>query len=92
MASEVWKHTCSHWTVKVQKCSVNINMFFSISNVFKLKESKRAVNSIRSLVEEEDEEDDVEKVSWSGEPVGSKRTSYDAKCIISFFLCTERAL
>uniref|UniRef100_A0A8C8BXP1 Spermatogenesis-defective protein 39 homolog n=1 Tax=Oncorhynchus tshawytscha TaxID=74940 RepID=A0A8C8BXP1_ONCTS len=44
---------------------------FSISNVFKLKESKRAVNSIRSLVEEEDEEDDVEKVSWSGEPVGS---------------------
>uniref|UniRef100_A0A4W5P4Q7 Spermatogenesis-defective protein 39 homolog n=1 Tax=Hucho hucho TaxID=62062 RepID=A0A4W5P4Q7_9TELE len=36
-----------------------------------LKESKRAVNSIRSLVEEEDEEDDVEKVSWSGEPVGS---------------------
>uniref|UniRef100_A0A8C7VMD8 Spermatogenesis-defective protein 39 homolog n=1 Tax=Oncorhynchus mykiss TaxID=8022 RepID=A0A8C7VMD8_ONCMY len=35
-----------------------------------LKESKRAVNSIRSLVEEEDEEDDVEKVSWSGEPVG----------------------
>uniref|UniRef100_A0A8C8BYU4 Spermatogenesis-defective protein 39 homolog n=1 Tax=Oncorhynchus tshawytscha TaxID=74940 RepID=A0A8C8BYU4_ONCTS len=39
-----------------------------------LKESKRAVNSIRSLVEEEDEEDDVEKVSWSGEPVGSKRT------------------
>ncbi|CAB1343071.1 unnamed protein product [Coregonus sp. 'balchen'] len=37
----------------------------------RLKESKRAVNSIRSLVEEEDEEDDVEKVSWSGEPVGS---------------------
>ncbi|KAM4632816.1 spermatogenesis-defective protein 39 homolog isoform 2-T2 [Polymixia lowei] len=37
----------------------------------KLKESKKAVNSIRSLVEEEDDEDDVEKVSWSGEPVGS---------------------
>ncbi|KAG7233580.1 hypothetical protein INR49_006855 [Caranx melampygus] len=37
----------------------------------RLKESKRAVNSIRSLVEEDDDEDDVEKVSWSGEPVGS---------------------
>ncbi|KAL0967571.1 hypothetical protein UPYG_G00253910 [Umbra pygmaea] len=37
----------------------------------KLKESKRAVNSIRSLVEDEDDEDDVEKVNWSGEPVGS---------------------
>ncbi|XP_045916327.1 spermatogenesis-defective protein 39 homolog [Micropterus dolomieu] len=37
----------------------------------RLKESKRAVNSIRSLVEEDDGEDDVEKVSWSGEPVGS---------------------
>lgn len=35
----------------------------------KLKESKKAVNSIRSLVDED--EDDVEKVSWSGEPVGS---------------------
>uniref|UniRef100_UPI0037E852D8 spermatogenesis-defective protein 39 homolog n=1 Tax=Semicossyphus pulcher TaxID=241346 RepID=UPI0037E852D8 len=37
----------------------------------RLKESKRAVNSIRRLVEEDDDEDDVEKVSWSGEPVGS---------------------
>ncbi|KAM6992798.1 spermatogenesis-defective protein 39 homolog isoform 1-T1 [Tautogolabrus adspersus] len=36
-----------------------------------LKESKRAVNSIRPLVEEDDDDDDVEKVSWSGEPVGS---------------------
>ncbi|XP_034556015.1 spermatogenesis-defective protein 39 homolog isoform X2 [Notolabrus celidotus] len=36
----------------------------------RLKESKRAVNSIR-LAEEDDDEDDVEKVSWSGEPVGS---------------------
>uniref|UniRef100_A0A3P8XNT9 Spermatogenesis-defective protein 39 homolog n=1 Tax=Esox lucius TaxID=8010 RepID=A0A3P8XNT9_ESOLU len=35
----------------------------------RLKESKRAVNSI--LVEDEDEEDEVEKVNWSGEPVGS---------------------
>ncbi|XP_038629878.1 spermatogenesis-defective protein 39 homolog isoform X2 [Scyliorhinus canicula] len=34
-----------------------------------LKESKRAVNSIRSIVDDDD--DDVEKVSWSGEPVGS---------------------
>ncbi|XP_076873091.1 spermatogenesis-defective protein 39 homolog isoform X2 [Brachyhypopomus gauderio] len=34
----------------------------------KLKESKRAVFSI--LVDDDDE-DDVEKVSWSGEPVGS---------------------
>ncbi|KAF7651310.1 hypothetical protein LDENG_00112910 [Lucifuga dentata] len=37
----------------------------------RLKESKRAVNSIRPLMEEDDDEDDVEKVSWSGEPVGS---------------------
>ncbi|KAI5619847.1 spermatogenesis-defective protein 39-like [Silurus asotus] len=35
----------------------------------KLKESKRAVNSI--LVDEDDDDDDVEKVSWSGEPIGS---------------------
>ncbi|XP_076010643.1 spermatogenesis-defective protein 39 homolog isoform X1 [Genypterus blacodes] len=33
-----------------------------------LKESKRAVNSIKLT---DDDEDDVEKVSWSGEPVGS---------------------
>uniref|UniRef100_A0A7N6BIZ4 Spermatogenesis-defective protein 39 homolog n=1 Tax=Anabas testudineus TaxID=64144 RepID=A0A7N6BIZ4_ANATE len=38
----------------------------------KLKESKQAVNNIRPLVDEEEDEDDVEKVSWSGEPVGSK--------------------
>uniref|UniRef100_H3CGT3 Spermatogenesis-defective protein 39 homolog n=1 Tax=Tetraodon nigroviridis TaxID=99883 RepID=H3CGT3_TETNG len=38
--------------------------------VSRFKESKRAVNSIGRLVEEEDDED-VEKVSWSGEPVGS---------------------
>lgn len=37
----------------------------------RLKESKQAVNSIRRLVEEDDDEDDVEKVSWTGEPVGS---------------------
>ncbi|XP_012680160.1 spermatogenesis-defective protein 39 homolog [Clupea harengus] len=38
----------------------------------KLKESKKAVNSIRGLVDEEDDDDDdVEKVSWSGEPIGS---------------------
>ncbi|KAM9339052.1 spermatogenesis-defective protein 39 homolog isoform 1-T1 [Symphorus nematophorus] len=37
----------------------------------RLKESKRAVNSIRRLVEEDEDEDDVVKVSWSGEPVGS---------------------
>ncbi|KAG5857679.1 spermatogenesis-defective protein 39 homolog [Anguilla anguilla] len=35
-----------------------------------LKESKRAVNSIR-LLDDDDDEDEVEKVSWSGEPVGS---------------------
>lgn len=40
--------------------------------VFQLKESKQAVNNIRPLVDEEEDEDDVEKVSWSGEPVGSK--------------------
>uniref|UniRef100_A0A8B9HLN7 Spermatogenesis-defective protein 39 homolog n=1 Tax=Astyanax mexicanus TaxID=7994 RepID=A0A8B9HLN7_ASTMX len=36
----------------------------------KMKESKRAVNSI--LVDDDDDDDDVEKVSWSGEPIGSK--------------------
>uniref|UniRef100_A0A4W6EL65 Spermatogenesis-defective protein 39 homolog n=1 Tax=Lates calcarifer TaxID=8187 RepID=A0A4W6EL65_LATCA len=41
----------------------------------RLKESKQAVNSIRRLVEEDDDEDDVEKVSWSGEPVGSNHHS-----------------
>lgn len=46
---------------------LGINMF-----VYQLKESKQAVNSIRRLVEEDDDEDDVEKVSWSGEPVGSE--------------------
>ncbi|XP_078418214.1 LOW QUALITY PROTEIN: spermatogenesis-defective protein 39 homolog [Cetorhinus maximus] len=34
-----------------------------------LKESKRAVNNLRSFVDDDD--DDVERVSWSGEPVGS---------------------
>ncbi|KAM8921077.1 spermatogenesis-defective protein 39 homolog [Pelodytes ibericus] len=34
-----------------------------------LKESKRAVNSLKAFVDEED--DDGEKFSWSGEPVGS---------------------
>ncbi|XP_048711275.2 spermatogenesis-defective protein 39 homolog [Caretta caretta] len=33
-----------------------------------LKESKRAVNSLRDIV---DDDDDLEKFSWSGEPVGS---------------------
>lgn len=37
-----------------------------------LKESKKAVNSIRGLVDEDEDEEEVEKVSWSGEPVGSK--------------------
>ncbi|KAM8847418.1 spermatogenesis-defective protein 39 homolog isoform 1-T1 [Synchiropus picturatus] len=35
-----------------------------------LQESRRTVNSLRQLVQE-DEEDEVQKVSWSGEPVGS---------------------
>ncbi|NWI36121.1 SPE39 protein, partial [Picathartes gymnocephalus] len=34
-----------------------------------LKESKRAVNSLRDIVDDDD--DDLERVSWSGEPVGS---------------------
>lgn len=46
-----------------------------------MKESKQAVNSIRQLVDDGDDEDDVEKVSWSGEPVGSK--SLVAKRILS---------
>ena len=36
-----------------------------------LKESKRAVNSLRDFVDDDDD-DDLERVSWSGEPVGSK--------------------
>ncbi|TNN27635.1 Spermatogenesis-defective protein 39 [Liparis tanakae] len=35
-----------------------------------LEESKRTVNSIRRLVEEDEGEEEVEKVSWSGEPIG----------------------
>uniref|UniRef100_A0A3Q3KYV9 Spermatogenesis-defective protein 39 homolog n=1 Tax=Mastacembelus armatus TaxID=205130 RepID=A0A3Q3KYV9_9TELE len=38
----------------------------------KLKESKQTVNNIRPLVDEDEDDDDVEKVSWSGEPVGRK--------------------
>uniref|UniRef100_A0A7N8X639 Spermatogenesis-defective protein 39 homolog n=1 Tax=Mastacembelus armatus TaxID=205130 RepID=A0A7N8X639_9TELE len=38
----------------------------------KLKESKQTVNNIRPLVDEDEDDDDVEKVSWSGEPVGSE--------------------
>ncbi|XP_030069954.1 spermatogenesis-defective protein 39 homolog [Microcaecilia unicolor] len=37
-------------------------------DLFQLKESKRAVNSLRDIV---DDDDDLEKYSWSGEPVGS---------------------
>uniref|UniRef100_H3B7U4 Spermatogenesis-defective protein 39 homolog n=1 Tax=Latimeria chalumnae TaxID=7897 RepID=H3B7U4_LATCH len=44
-----------------------------------LRESKRAVNSIRDFVDED--EDDIEKVSWSGDVVGSK--SY-AQIILRF--------
>ncbi|KAJ7345039.1 hypothetical protein JRQ81_000989 [Phrynocephalus forsythii] len=36
--------------------------------LFQLKESKRAVNSLRDIV---DDDDDLEKITWSGEPVGS---------------------
>lgn len=35
-----------------------------------LKESKRAVNSLRDFVADDDD-DELERVSWSGEPVGS---------------------
>ncbi|KAM6360061.1 spermatogenesis-defective protein 39 homolog isoform 5-T6 [Alca torda] len=35
-----------------------------------LKESKRAVNSLRDIVDDDD--DDLERVSWSGEPVGRR--------------------
>lgn len=45
---------------------------------WQFKESKRAVNSISRLVEEDDDED-VEKVSWSGEPVGSESVSPDSR-------------
>jgi len=40
--------------------------------VLQLEESKRTVNSIRRLVEEDEGEEEVEKVSWNGEPVGCK--------------------
>ncbi|PIO13500.1 hypothetical protein AB205_0112780 [Aquarana catesbeiana] len=38
-----------------------------------LKESKRAVNSLKAFVDEDDE--DWERVTWSGEPVGSEYPS-----------------
>lgn len=41
-----------------------------------LKESKRAVNSI-PLLDEDEDEDEVEKVSWSGEPVGSMQALFN---------------
>lgn len=44
------------------------------------KESKRAVNSIGCLAEEDDEED-VEKVNWSGEPVGSETPDHRWKIL-----------
>uniref|UniRef100_W5LIS1 Spermatogenesis-defective protein 39 homolog n=1 Tax=Astyanax mexicanus TaxID=7994 RepID=W5LIS1_ASTMX len=47
----------------------------------KMKESKRAVNSI--LVDDDDDDDDVEKVSWSGEPIGSKPNL--TPCFFFFF-------
>uniref|UniRef100_A0A8C2ITD8 Spermatogenesis-defective protein 39 homolog n=1 Tax=Cyprinus carpio TaxID=7962 RepID=A0A8C2ITD8_CYPCA len=50
-----------------------------------LKESKRAVNSI--LVDEDEDEDDVERVSWSGEPVGSTQS-----CISSEYMTTFECL
>lgn len=34
------------------------------------------MNSIRGLVDEDEDEEDVEKVSWSGEPVGSKTLTH----------------
>lgn len=39
--------------------------------LLQLKESKRAVNSLRDFVDDDDD-DDLERVSWTGEPVGSK--------------------
>ncbi|KAG8562024.1 hypothetical protein GDO81_015563 [Engystomops pustulosus] len=38
--------------------------------LYQLKESKRAVNSIKAIVEDDDDEE-WEKFTWSGEPVGS---------------------
>lgn len=37
-----------------------------------VKESKQAVNQISHMVENNDDDDNLEKFSWSGEPVGSK--------------------
>ncbi|KAK2506751.1 hypothetical protein MC885_011212 [Smutsia gigantea] len=37
-----------------------------------LKESKRAVNSLRDFVDDDD--DDLERVSWTGEPVGTTKS------------------
>lgn len=58
-----------------------ISGYFLLSQ---LKESKKAVNSIRLL--DEDDDDDVEKVSWSGEPIGSKLPSST-----KFHLCCSKA-
>lgn len=54
---------------------MSVHLCDVVSVCCQLKESKQAVNSIRRLVEEDDDEDEVEKVSWSGEPVGSKTPS-----------------
>lgn len=43
----------------------------SAASFCQFKESKQAVNSMGRLVEGDDDED-VEKVNWSGEPVGSE--------------------
>lgn len=61
-----------------------------------LKESKRAVNSIGRLVEDDDPED-VEKVNWSGEPVGSEARSADYRwrtpaAKVTFSTCLLRYL
>uniref|UniRef100_A0A8C2X1C1 Spermatogenesis-defective protein 39 homolog n=1 Tax=Cyclopterus lumpus TaxID=8103 RepID=A0A8C2X1C1_CYCLU len=55
-----------------------------------LKESKRTVNSIRCLVEEDDDKEEVEKVSWNGEPVSSKTLLWLLKQMFSIVVSLEK--
>lgn len=54
-------------------CTVHLvelgTAFFLTLVCSQLKESKRTVNNLRDIV---DDDDELEKFSWSGEPVGSK--------------------
>ncbi|EHB04786.1 hypothetical protein GW7_03497 [Heterocephalus glaber] len=65
-----------NWTKGDEEEYWNSSMFKAFTfddeddELSQLKESKRAVNSLRDFVDDDDD-DELERVSWSGEPVGS---------------------